>query len=1165
MAGSDLRGVRKASPIPVPLLISRSDSENKENSMDSGNKERSKSESEDAEASLQLRLDDTMDLSSSSERGGGRNGSMETRHDDSPMVDTQSRDCSGQGPSDSKTFDDSVIEIIGDSPAGKDKSIIELLDSKDDLKLDMSDGRGSGEGGRQMSEILASNSLLYDNVDNLDKVIDDDEDVQSMLAHQSMDMGDDLEDSIDLFDKSSEMNLLSPHKSNKSKKDVWSPKKEIWSAKNEKKRKLREASLSPTTEENCKKKVATVAESETVGEDGKEVEEEPSFARISSKPENYLDSGSESSRPGSSQHMVVSPDVSWGTPLPGEQDSKRNYKPNQTSTPSASTNRRAVLSSPELQRRRNLESEKETTKERGSPNHGQEFKAPTPLTSPQGQSRGVVRIDPGRATEEDLNRLLQPYGGRVLGPEERKDPEEPAGRRVKRVSDASSSSKSTSGSSGYLACSSSSSSSRGRSRLSIMPETPIEKHTVVAPLPKMTEAVERGESQKLGTSGDAMERHENMDSKGEGDEDVVDQGEKAEKKISSVTGPNVSFVDDTGTGVIASQLPGQGKDSNKTEADTKESRKGGKKHEKEKKLVKRRPQPKVKLEKRMEAVEEEEKDIGSVVSDRFAVGTKVFAKWVDGTGVYFYPADVVERINAEQAKVCFCEDEIEKVLDTESDVISAHHLSPGDCVTVNYDKFKAYEVTASLLQYPSMHANSVSYELAITATESEPGPNEDSRCVAHRDVKLTDSQACAILRGRGLVPTLNKVSAEINFENLCYSKRKTRAPSRGLESPSTPRRKRGGENVEESAVSGPATESSTSTEESKSASGLKRRLTTPSKRGKAGKPSTPVSSGAQQRKGKRLVSSDDEDEVMPKSSSRMQAIVEARESEAVASPKGSSSRRSKKLLEIFSGHAFVLNISSQRPLPMTHVEEEDFTDNEFVVSNATPRFDRKRLTDIIVTNGGEVLEEFPTQASPAPTLDRTLIVVSDRHSLTMTYILALADGVPIVSHLFLYDCVAAQSLQEYKSYLLPAGFSCLLMREVEQGQDCSHDLRVNDCLLPTRVSRQRKDEDTSVNGKRILSGLHVLVVSAEEAFTEIWQSVLNSLGASVSRRHDKTRLDKLRYPDVVVTDSTAHRAVCKELSAKSDIPVVSTKWVIQCVVNNARVAYNNFKCKLVPA
>ena len=88
------------------------------------------------------------------------------------------------------------------------------------------------------------------------------------------------------------MTIHSPHKSNKSKKDVWSPKKEIWSAKNEKKRKLREVSLSPTAEENCKKKVATLAESEAVGEDGKDVEEDPTLARISSKPETYQDSGS---------------------------------------------------------------------------------------------------------------------------------------------------------------------------------------------------------------------------------------------------------------------------------------------------------------------------------------------------------------------------------------------------------------------------------------------------------------------------------------------------------------------------------------------------------------------------------------------------------------------------------------------------------------------------------------------------------------------------------------------------------------------------------------------------------------------------------------------------------------------------------------------------------
>ena len=32
----------------------------------------------------------------------------------------------------------------------------------------------------------------------------------------------------------------------------------------------------------------------------------------------------------------------------------------------------------------------------------------------------------------------------------------------------------------------------------------------------------------------------------------------------------------------------------------------------------------------------------------------------------------------------------------------------------------------------------------------------------------------------------------------------------------------------------------------------------------------------------------------------------------------------------------------------------------------------------------------------------------------------------------------------------------------------------------------------------------------------------------------------------------------QELRKRSDIPVVSTSWVIQCVVNNARVAYQNF-------
>ena len=119
------------------------------------------------------------------------------------------------------------------------------------------------------------------------------------------------------------------------------------------------------------------------------------------------------------------------------------------------------------------------------------------------------------------------------------------------------------------------------------------------------------------------------------------------------------------------------------------------------------------------------------------------------------------------------------------------------------------------------------------------------------------------------------------------------------------------------------------------------------------------------------------------------------------------------------------------------------------------------------------------------------------------------------------------------AYLLPAGFSSLLMREVEQGQDNREDLRVNECLLPlapanrTRQSRKGKDDESS-GCRKILSGLHVLVISRDKRFSQDWQSVLDSLGASVTARHeDCDRLHHIRVPDVVVTDSLAPPNMCK--------------------------------------
>ena len=83
----------------------------------------------------------------------------------------------------------------------------------------------------------------------------------------------------------------------------------------------------------------------------------------------------------------------------------------------------------------------------------------------------------------------------------------------------------------------------------------------------------------------------------------------------------------------------------------------------------------------------------------------------------------------------FLEDKYEKMLQLEGDVISVSQLQPGDSVTVRHSTYSAYEVTATLLKFPTEVAGSeLLWEVAIAATDSEPGNNEDSRAVKHTEV-----------------------------------------------------------------------------------------------------------------------------------------------------------------------------------------------------------------------------------------------------------------------------------------------------------------------------------------------------------------------------------------------------------------------------------------------
>ena len=67
---------------------------------------------------------------------------------------------------------------------------------------------------------------------------------------------------------------------------------------------------------------------------------------------------------------------------------------------------------------------------------------------------------------------------------------------------------------------------------------------------------------------------------------------------------------------------------------------------------------------------------------------------------------------------------------------------------------------------------------------------------------------------------------------------------------------------------------------------------------------------------------------------------------------------------------------------------------------------------------------------------------------------------------------------------------------MEQGRDHSLELQEVGCLLPGRLRGRHKDSAPAGGTRKVLAGLHVLVLSTEKLFTEDWESVLDSLGES---------------------------------------------------------------------
>ncbi|XP_070619649.1 TP53-binding protein 1 isoform X1 [Erythrolamprus reginae] len=238
---------------------------------------------------------------------------------------------------------------------------------------------------------------------------------------------------------------------------------------------------------------------------------------------------------------------------------------------------------------------------------------------------------------------------------------------------------------------------------------------------------------------------------------------------------------------------------------------------------------------------------------------------------------------------------------------------------------------------------------------------------------------------------------------------------------------------------------------------------------------------------------------------------------------------------LFLGYAFLLSMANTAEKLSSHrkaavsSEEEEFV--ERVPYN-------KPYTELqLQAGGGFILEDFnESQCSAA----YECLLIADQHCRTRKYFLCLARGIPCVSHMWVHDSCLSNKTQNYKDYLLPAGYSLEEERLLEW--------------------HPRKNP---------FQGLRVLLVSDEsQNFLELWSEILMMGGAaSVKQQESSTWKNdvSLGVFDVVVTDTSCPAAMVPCAKALQ-LPVVTQEWVIQSLIagESAGFQYPKYQHDYVP-
>ncbi|XP_069078699.1 TP53-binding protein 1 isoform X2 [Pleurodeles waltl] len=233
---------------------------------------------------------------------------------------------------------------------------------------------------------------------------------------------------------------------------------------------------------------------------------------------------------------------------------------------------------------------------------------------------------------------------------------------------------------------------------------------------------------------------------------------------------------------------------------------------------------------------------------------------------------------------------------------------------------------------------------------------------------------------------------------------------------------------------------------------------------------------------------------------------------------------------LFLGYAFLLTAASVSDKLTNRQKSQDCvtgsSEEEEELLDTVP-YDKQYTESQIRAGGGYILEDYNEAQCKAA---YQCLLIADEQCRTRKYFLCLASGIPCVSHVWINDCCLENQLQNFRNYLLPAGYSLQEDRILEW----------HESLNP-------------------FNSLKFLIVSDQQQnFLDLWAEILMTGGAMSVKQHNSSEQNKdvaLGVVDVLVTDRSCPASILKCAQALH-LPVVSQEWVIQCLINGDKVGYH---------